>query len=100
MGPAALAGPARPRHPASVGDELRGIEEDVKFNWAGAAALEHELRSSASALDGQIPQRNGYASDARDQWRGAYSRQFVGRMQVCTSDAGRLSSAMVLAANQ
>ena len=83
-----------------MGDELRGIEEDVKFNWGGAASLEQELRTTAGTLDGQVPQRNGYAGHAREEWRGAYSRQFVQRMEICTSDAGRLSSAMTLAANQ
>jgi uncharacterized protein YukE len=83
-----------------MGDELAGIQEDVKFNWAGAASLERELRSTAGTLDGQIGQRNGFASAARQDWRGAYSRQFEGRMRICTSDAGRLSSAMTLAANQ
>lgn len=83
-----------------MGDELAGIEEDVKFNWEGATRLEHELRATASTLDSQVPRRNGYASDARQEWRGVYSRQFVGRMRICSSDAGRLSSAMELAANQ
>jgi hypothetical protein len=83
-----------------MGDELAGIEEDVKFNWDGAASLEQELRTTASTLDGQIPQRNGFASAAREEWRGTYSRQFVNRMEICTGDAGRLSSAMTLAANQ
>jgi uncharacterized protein YukE len=83
-----------------MGDELRGIEEDVRFNWAGAASLEQELRATAGTLDSQVPQRNGYASHAREEWRGAYSRQFAQRMRICTSDAGRLSDAMTLAANQ
>jgi hypothetical protein len=83
-----------------MGDELKGIEEDVKFNWAGATTLEHELRATAGTLDDQIPTRNGYASDAREQWKGLYSRQFVQRMNICTGDAGRLSQAMTLAANQ
>src|SRR4051812_31058647 len=83
-----------------MGDELAGIEEDVKFAWGAAASLEQQLRTTASTLDGQIPQRNGFASQAREEWRGAYSRQFAGRMEVCTGDAGRLSSAMTLAANQ
>ena len=83
-----------------MGDELHGIEEDVRFNWDGAASLERELRSTANTLDSQIPRRNGYASDAREEWRGVYSREFQGRMRICTSDAGRLSSAMELAANQ
>src|SRR3954452_13869138 len=83
-----------------MGDELAGIEEDVRFDWAAAAALERELRTTAGTLDGQIGQRTGFASAARQEWRGAYSRQFEGRMRICTSDAGRLSSAMTLAANQ
>ena len=83
-----------------MGDELHGIEEDVRFNWDGAASLERELRSTANTLDSQIPRRNGYAADAREEWRGVYSREFQGRMRICTSDAGRLSSAMELAANQ
>jgi len=83
-----------------MGDELKGIEEDVRFNWAGAASLEQELRATAGTLDNQVPQRNGYASHAREEWRGAYSRQFAQRMRICTSDAGRLSDAMTLAANQ
>jgi len=83
-----------------MGDELAGIEEDVRFNWDGAASLERELRSTASTLDQQVPQRNGYATHARDEWRGLYSRQFAQRTQICTTDAGRLSDAMTLAANQ
>src|SRR6266545_2127447 len=51
-----------------MGDELAGIDEDVRFNREGASALERELRSTASTLDGQIPQRNAYAADARDEW--------------------------------
>jgi uncharacterized protein YukE len=83
-----------------MGDELEGIEEDVRFNWDGAGRLETELRATASTLDSQIPRRNGYASDAREEWRGLYSRQFTGRMRICSGDARRLSSAMELAANQ
>jgi uncharacterized protein YukE len=84
----------------TMGDELHGIEEDVRFNWDGAASLERELRSTANTLDSQIPRRNGYASAAREEWRGVYSREFRSRMEICTGDAGRLSSAMELAANQ
>jgi hypothetical protein len=32
-----------------MGDELKGIEEDVRFNWDGAATLERELRATAGA---------------------------------------------------
>jgi uncharacterized protein YukE len=83
-----------------MGDELHGIEEDVRFNWAGADALEQELRATSSTLDGQVSRRNGYASAAREEWRGVYSRQFAQRMRICTGDAGRLADAMTQAANQ
>ena len=83
-----------------MGDELHGIEEDVRFNWDGAASLQRELRATANTLDSQIPRRNGYAANAREEWRGVYSREFRSRMEICTGDAGRLSSAMELAANQ
>jgi hypothetical protein len=83
-----------------MGDELEGIEEDVPFNFAGAAELERELRATAGTLDSQIPRRNTFARAARDEWRGVYSRQFVGRMRICTNDGHRLADAMKLAANQ
>lgn len=83
-----------------MGDNLAGIEEDVPFDWAGAERLASELRAAASTLDGQIPDRNSYASDARVDWRGVYSQRFGTRMSTCTTYAGRLSAAMELAANQ
>jgi uncharacterized protein YukE len=83
-----------------MGDELAGIEEDVPFNFAGAAELERELRSTAGTIDSQLPRRNSYARTARDEWRGVYSQQFVGRMRICTNDGHRLSAAMKLAASQ
>jgi hypothetical protein len=83
-----------------MGDELEGIEEDVPFNFAGAAELERELRASAGTLDSQMPQRDSYARAALGEWRGVYSQQFVGRMRICTGDGHRLSAAMTLAANQ
>jgi hypothetical protein len=83
-----------------MGDNLAGIEEDVPFDWAGAERLAAELRSTASTLDTQIPDRNAYASDALVDWRGVFSEQFGTRMTTCTTDAGRLAGAMELAANQ
>lgn len=83
-----------------MGDELAGIEEDVPFNFAGAAELERELRGTAGTLDSQMPQRNSYAGAARDEWRGVYAQQFVGRMRICTNDGRKLSDAMQLAADQ
>jgi hypothetical protein len=83
-----------------MADVLEGIEDDVPFKWEAAASLERELRSAAGVLDGQIPQRNAYAGDAQREWRGVYSLQFAGRMEIATSDARRLSGALQLAANQ
>ena len=50
-----------------MGDELAGIEEDVPFNFAGAAALERELRATSSTLGSQLPRRNTYASEAGEE---------------------------------
>ena len=82
-----------------MGDELKGIEEDVQFNWAGAASLEQELRATAGTLDSQVPQRNGYASRRP---RGMARRLLAPVRRACgsarpTPDA---SDAMTLAANQ
>jgi uncharacterized protein YukE len=83
-----------------MGDNLAGIEEDVPFDWAGAERLAAELRSAASTLSSQVSSRNSYAHGALEEWRGVFAREFTGRMQTCSSDAGRLSSAMQLAARQ
>ena len=77
--------------------ELGGIE-DLKFDWAGAARLSAELRSTATVLDGQVPRRNSIAQAAKSEWRGVFSEQFLDRMKVCTTDAGRLADAMRQAA--
>jgi uncharacterized protein YukE len=83
-----------------MADELAGIEENVRFDWEAAATLERELRDTAGTLGRQVPQRNGYAGGAQEDWQGEYSIQFVNRMEIFTSDARRLSGAMELAANQ
>jgi hypothetical protein len=83
-----------------MGDNLAGIEEDVPFDWAGAQRLAAELRAAATTLDAQIPDRNAYASDALVDWRGVFSQQFGTRMTTCTTDSGRLATAMELAADQ
>lgn len=77
--------------------ELSGIE-DLKFDWAGAAQLSAELRSTATVLDAQVPRRNSIAQAAKSEWRGVFSEQFLDRMKVCTTDAGRLADAMRQAA--
>jgi uncharacterized protein YukE len=83
-----------------LGDNLAGIEEDVPFDWAAAERLAAELRSAAGTLDSQVSSRNAYAHGALEEWRGAFAREFAGRMRTCSTDAGRLSSAMMLAARQ
>ena len=83
-----------------MGDNLAGIEEDVPFDWDGATRLAAELRATATTLGTQTPERNSYADDALRDWRGEFSQQFGGRMDVCTGDAGRLADAMRLAADQ
>ncbi len=78
--------------------ELGGIDEDVRFDWAGATRLSAELRSTATVLDSQVPRRNGAAQGAKAEWRGVFSEQFLDRMRVCTTDAGRPAEAMRQAA--
>lgn len=80
--------------------DLEGIDEDVPFDWAGAAALAAKFRSSAKTLDGQVPRRSSDARHARDEWRGLYARKFDGRVKICTSDARAIASVMQDAANQ
>jgi uncharacterized protein YukE len=84
----------------TMGDNLAGIEEDVPFDWAAAERLAAELRSAAGTLDSQVSSRNAYAHGALEEWRGVFAREFTGRMRTCSNDAGRLSSAMTLAAKQ
>ena len=80
--------------------DLRGIAEDVPFAWSAATRLAAELRSSAYALEGQIPRRGAIAGQAATEWRGLYARQFAERMRICTGDAQRLATALRQAADQ
>ncbi len=77
--------------------ELGGMA-DIKFDWAGAERLSAELRSTAALLEDQVPRRNSIAQSAKSEWRGAFSEQFLDRMKVCTTDAGRLADSMRQAA--
>ncbi len=79
--------------------ELGGIETDVKFAWGAAKRLSAELRSTADLLTSQIPRRNGIADAAKAEWRGAFSEQFSGRMDICAADAKKLARAMRQAAD-
>ena len=80
--------------------DLHGISEDVRFDWVAAQRLSGELRLAASACDGQIPRRSGFAGEARQEWRGNFADQFIGRMRICTADGRRLAAAMREAADR
>jgi hypothetical protein len=80
--------------------ELGPIHEDVRFDWAKAADLADELRSSATVLEYQVGERNRVHVPAREEWLGRYADQFDGRVTTCTGDAGRLAEAMREAARQ
>ncbi|WP_229076638.1 hypothetical protein [Actinoplanes sp. DH11] len=80
--------------------DLRGISEDVPFNWEAATRLAAQLRGSADACEGAIPRRTAVATVATEEWRGVYARQFATRMGICVTDAQRLAAAMRQAANQ
>jgi uncharacterized protein YukE len=77
-----------------MGDELGAYQEDVPFGWADAEALAAELRSTASALEGQVGERYAIKSPAREVWRGKFAEEFDGRVGTCDSDAGRLAEAL------
>ncbi|BBH70557.1 hypothetical protein ACTI_72420 [Actinoplanes sp. OR16] len=80
--------------------DLRGISEDVPFDWDAATHLAAQLRSSADECEGVVPRRTAAATVATEEWRGAYARQFATRMGLCVTDAQRLATAMRQAANQ
>lgn len=79
--------------------DLGAYQEDVKFNWAAADDLVAELRATASVLADQVGTRRRIAGKAREQWRGSYSQQFDGRLDICTGDAQRFVTKMREAAN-
>jgi uncharacterized protein YukE len=83
-----------------MSDNLAGIEEDVPFDWDGATRLAAELRATATTLGNQVPERDSYAQEALRDWRGRFSGEFGGRMEICTGDATRLADAMRLAASE
>jgi uncharacterized protein YukE len=80
--------------------DLRGIAEDVPFDWAAATRLAAEFRATAAACEGQIPRRTAIAGRAQTEWRGRYAREFAERMRICTGDAQRLATALRQAADQ
>lgn len=79
--------------------QLGGIHEDVKFDWAGAQRLSAELRNAANVLEGQVPHRNAIAQNAKSEWRGAFSEEFINsRMKICSGNAVQFAEAMRQAA--
>src|SRR5690349_12737162 len=80
--------------------DLRGIHDDVRFNWSAAERLAAELRATAGVCEGQIQHRNMIAGHAKHDWRGVFAEQFIGRMKTCTGDAKRLADVMRYAADQ
>jgi hypothetical protein len=79
--------------------DLGAYDQPVRFDWDAAANLSREFRAVADLLDAQAGQRTSNAASARRQWDGVYGQQFDGRLRVCTSDAGRLATAMRSAAH-
>ena len=80
--------------------DLRGIAEDVQFDWLAAARLAGELRGAADECENQIGRRTAIANHAAGQWRGVYALQFADRMRICVADAHRLAAALREAADQ
>jgi hypothetical protein len=80
--------------------DLRGIAEDVPFDWAAATLLAAEFRAAAADCEGQIPRRTAIGGRAATEWRGRYAGEFADRMRICTGDAQRLATALRQAADQ
>jgi uncharacterized protein YukE len=80
--------------------DLRGIAEDVRFDWPAADRLAAELRGTADECENQIGRRTAIANQAAAQWRGVFAAQFADRMRICIGDAHRLAAALRRAANQ
>jgi hypothetical protein len=80
--------------------ELGAIHEDVKFDWAMAADLAAELRSTATVLEAQQHDRERLRGMAREHWEGRFGDEFDGRVGVCIGDAGRLASSLRAAADR
>jgi hypothetical protein len=80
--------------------DLGAIHEDVRFNWDKASELAGELRQTATALDGQVPDRHRIKSAAREHWRGRYGEEFDGRVGTCTRDSREFVTSMREAARQ
>jgi hypothetical protein len=80
--------------------ELGAIHEDVKFDWATAADLAAELRSTARVLEAQQHAREGLRGLAREHWAGRFGDEFDRRVGVCIGDAGRLASSLRAAADR
>ncbi len=80
--------------------DLGPYEEPVGFEWDAADRLASALRSLSDLLDEQVPNRKGYASTARTDWKGAFAEQFDGRMDICTGDADRFARALDSTADQ
>jgi uncharacterized protein YukE len=74
--------------------------EPIVFDQGAADDLAARLRATARMLRSQISRRNGVASEARVDWKGAYERKFGERMRVMATDSERLAAAMDEAADQ
>lgn len=75
-------------------EDLGAIDEDVPFDWDGAAALITAFETMASEIETQRSQRTDAAEHAMVDWLGEAVTQYVQRHNQGDLDAGELVTAL------
>lgn len=71
---------------------LRGIADDVKFDYAAAEALASACDTAAAAIDGQASTRASAVSKGLTDFRGHFSELFRSNAAVAAGDAQELAA--------
>src|SRR5688572_10538434 len=79
-------------------DALKGIDDDVRFDYRAADELAGEFRAGARLLRRQADGRSRLADNALQQWKGRYATQFKERKVQAAQQASGLAGAMEQAA--
>ncbi|MDO4260277.1 MAG: DUF6531 domain-containing protein, partial [Actinomycetaceae bacterium] len=73
---------------------LKGIDEDVRFDWAAAEECVAAFRSSADLIDGQKGTRSSAVSTATGEFRGYYADLFKQNAGIQEQDATNVATAL------
>ncbi|GGF56773.1 hypothetical protein GCM10011519_33370 [Marmoricola endophyticus] len=77
-----------------MGDPMKGIEDDVKFDFDSAASLIRLCDHSASQIDGQAASRASYVTTAMTDFEGHYSELFTQNANVAKADSTEVAAAL------